>query len=292
MSRAGSRDTQGKTSGRSDDRSVVRNHGHRDSYSPADGLRLPRGEQREDVRFQDRTYSLRGSETRALATIGAFRVVPAEDLSDAGRGRDVWHGDIDRLAKQGLVEHTRININKRPATVVALTRDGKALLDAHREDRAGRPQRYHAGLVKPRELGHDAQAYRLYRAEAARIEDDGGRVHRVVLDYELKHDYQTFLQQRGRTADGAGADEFGAEHHLPVNNGHLELPDLRIEYETEDGRIEQRDVELVTEHYSRGQLAGKARSGFTLYKSGGQLRGGNSRHGGSPMDPHNLEWLR
>ena len=33
---------------------------------------------------------------------------------------------------------------------------------------------------------------------------------------------------------------------------------------TEDGRLEHRDVELVTEHYSRGQLAGKARAGFAL----------------------------
>ena len=40
------------------------------------------------------------------------------------------------------------------------------------------------------------------------------------------------------------------------------LPDLRIEYETPDGRLEHRDLELVTEHYSRGQLAGKTRAGF------------------------------
>ncbi len=293
MSRAGSRDTQEKPSQRTDDRAVGQRRDRHDTYSPADGLRLPRGEQREPVRIQDRTYSLRGSETRILATLGAFRVVPAEDLTDAARGRDVWHGDIDRLAKQGLVEHTRITINKRPATVVALTREGKALLEAHRENRGGRaPQRYHAGLVKPRELGHDAQTYRLYLAEAARIEEDGGRVRRVVLDYELKHDYQTFLHLRGRREDDSAAEAFGAEHRLPVTNGHLELPDLRIEYETEDGRIDQRDVELVTEHYSRGQLAAKGKSGFSLYRSGGRLRGENSRHGGSPIDPHNLEWLR
>jgi hypothetical protein len=46
-----------------------------------------------------------------------------------------------------------------------------------------------------------------------------------------------------------------------VIDGHLELPDLRIEYEAEDGRLEHRDVELVTEHYSRGQVSGKARAG-------------------------------
>ena len=51
---------------------------------------------------------------------------------------------------------------------------------------------------------------------------------------------------------------FAADAKLPVVDGHLALPDLRIEYETADGRIEYRDVELVTEHYSRGQLAGKS----------------------------------
>jgi DNA-binding MarR family transcriptional regulator len=293
MSRGDRTDERDDPSRRTDDRDVSRIREKRDPYSPADGLALPRGPHREDVRFHDRTYSLRGSETRALATVGAFRVVPADDLGTRTHGRDVWHGDLDRLAKQGLVEHTRISINHRPTSVVALTRDGKALLEAHREAREGRAsQRYHAGLVKPRELGHDAQIYRLYQAEAAHIEREGGHVRRVVLDYELKREYQTFLQRRGHHDDASGAEAFGAEHQLPVSNGHLELPDLRIEYETEDGRIEQRDVELVTEHYSRGQLAGKAKSGFKLYGSGSRLRGGNSRHGGSPIDPHHLEWLR
>jgi hypothetical protein len=87
---------------------------------------------------------------------------------------------------------------------------------------------------------------------------------------------------------------FAASRDLPVIDGHLELPDLRIEYETADGRIETRDVEVVTEHYSHAQLAGKARAGFSLYRSAptGLGRTGGSRSGGTPMDPHNLEWLR
>ncbi len=48
--------------------------------------------------------------------------------------------------------------------------------------------------MKPRELSHDAQLYRLYQAEAGRLEDEGGRITRVVLDYELKREYQTFLE--------------------------------------------------------------------------------------------------
>jgi hypothetical protein len=36
------------------------------------GLHLPRGPEREIVRDRDREYTLRGSETRTLATVGAF----------------------------------------------------------------------------------------------------------------------------------------------------------------------------------------------------------------------------
>ena len=41
---------------------------------------LPRGPERERVRGRDRVYTLRGSESRTLATVGAFRVVASSDL--------------------------------------------------------------------------------------------------------------------------------------------------------------------------------------------------------------------
>jgi hypothetical protein len=272
------------------DRAPTGGRGTPDPYLPSRDLTLPRTEAREPVHLRDRVYSLRGSESRALATVGAFRVIPAADLTDARPARDVWHGDVQRLADQGLVARTRIPIDGRPTDVVVLTRAGKSLLEAHQSAREGQlPQRYHAGLVKPRELGHDAQLYRMYQAEAARIEDEGGRITRVVLDYEWKRDYQTFLNRPERADESdpeADVRAFAAAQHLPVIDGHLELPDLRIEYETPDGRLESRDLELVTEHYSRSQLAGKAAAGFTVYRSGGA-----SRTGGTPFDPHHLERL-
>ena len=82
-------------------------------------------------------------------------------------------------------------------------------------------------------------------------------------------------------------------HRLPYEDEHVQFPDVRIEYETPDGRIEYRDLELVTEHYSRSQLAGKAQAGFTLYRAAGagRLRGGQARTGGTPFDPRHLERL-
>ena len=42
-------------------------------------LELPRGTSRERVRVNDREYRLSGDDVRVLATVGAFRVVPAGD---------------------------------------------------------------------------------------------------------------------------------------------------------------------------------------------------------------------
>jgi DNA-binding MarR family transcriptional regulator len=209
----------------------------------------------------------------------------------------VWHGDLQRLVEQGLVERTTVTVNREPTAIVALTREGRDLLNGHQQPNEDRPQQtYYAGIVKPRELGHDAQLYRVFQAEAGKIEAAGGRVERVVIDHELKREYQRFLNRPERDDEAADRDvqAFADAWGLPVIDGHLELPDLRIEYETPDGGHDHRDVELLTEHYSRGQLAGKARSGFSLYRAAGSrnLHGGSSRQGGTPFDPHNLEWLQ
>jgi hypothetical protein len=255
------------------------------------GGSLPRGPDRERVQFRGREYSLNGVEARVLATVGAFRVLSPSDFEDERAGPDSRHGAWHHLAEQGLLTRETLTDRDGASSVVALTREGKDLLDAHSSDTSSARQEYYADIVKPRELRHDAQLYRVYLEEVDRIEADGGRPIRVVLDYELKHDYQRFLNREdaGDDPDHVTRDRlaFAETHGLPVINGHLELPDLRIEYETPDGRLEYRDVELETEHYSRGQLSGKARAGFVRYRAGS---GGRSR-GGRPFDPRHLERL-
>lgn len=264
---------------------------------PVDGVTRPRTHMRQPVAMRDRVYLLRDSETQMLATVGTFRVVPAADAAPGSHAPDLWNGDIRNLAEQGLIERKQVVVNGQPTPVLVLTNEGKALLDAHQQSRAaGRRQEYHAGLVKPRELAHDAQLHRLYRAEAARIASQGGRVRRVVLDYELKRDYQKFLNRPDRSETATVDDDrrlFAAQAQLTVVDGRLKLPDLRIEYETPDGRLAWRDVELVTEHYSRGQISGKARAGFSMYRAAGSPGCGRSAtaKGGTPVDPHHLEWL-
>jgi hypothetical protein len=272
---------------------------------PMARLDLPTGRCRQPVRGRVAVYSLRGSEARALATVGVFRVVRADDLQPTPTSRDAWRGDLRTLAEQGLIQLRTVEINRESIAVVVLTRSGQRLLEAHRVADETRAQAFYAGLVKPREIAHDAQLYRVYQMEAARIEAAGGRVMRVVLDYELKHDYQTFLHRTNRPDDAdarAEAQAFADAVQLPVVDDHLELPDLRLEYETANGQLAYCDVELATEHYARHQLAAKRAAGFVIYRAAGagrsrgasgrgRGRGGHVRRGGTPFDPHHLERL-
>ncbi len=67
------------------------------------GLRLPRGEERERVEHRGREYSLNGAETRALATVGAFRVVSPSNFAHNPPCRQISSGDWRHLTDQGLV---------------------------------------------------------------------------------------------------------------------------------------------------------------------------------------------
>ena len=269
------------------------------------GLDLPHGPDRERVHTpgDDGEDTLRGSEVRALATIGAFRVVAADDLrDDQGRRGDVRHGDLERLRDAGLIRSVApLNRSGRTA-IVTLTEQGRKLLEHHRTAECERPQAFFSGAVKPRELSHDAQAYRAFVRTAERIQHEGGRVDRVVLDYELKREYQTFLQEnnRGRSdSDGRPTktdDEIKAwarEHELPLVDGRVQFPDFRVEYEHLDGRHDVEDVEITTLHYRGAHASAKAASGFTRFRASTSRVGGSGRNPSSTaFDPHAAEeWL-
>ena len=246
-------------------------------------LSLPRGATLERVEGRERTHLLDEADMRTLATIGAFRVVPIEDLDAPG--------DLRRLSNEGLITNETLTDVAGSQRIVSLTTEGKAVLEANRRPSGDGPdQAFYAGVVKPRELAHDALVFRAFKAEEARIDAQGGRVTRVVLDYELKREYQRFLNRDDRPDDATLESDrraFADAHDLHIVRGHLELPDLRIEYETEDSRLEHRDVEIVTEHYSRGQMSGKTGAGFVCYRAAGSP----SRTGGTPFDPRHLTRL-
>lgn len=271
----------------------------RDAVDPRDAdprdafvskLDLPRGPERELVRARDREYSLRGSESRTLSIVGAFRVVSSRDLRDHdNRPADPRKGDLRQLREQGLVRTVPLHGHRNHAVV--LTDRGRHLLDSHRRDRDSNrdaSQTFYADLKKPREVEHDAQIYRAYEREAERLQARGARVQRVVLDYELKREYQQFLQERNRgRADSDGRPdrgkseirEWASEHDLPYADGHVQFPDARIEYVDVNGRVDHLDVEVVTLHYRGAHGAAASRSGFSTF------RGSSARTGASPFDP-------
>jgi hypothetical protein len=275
-----------------------------DSVDPRDvftrDLDLPRGLERERVHVHGHDYDLRGSEVRMLATIGAFRVVPVDDLRDAnGREADLRHGDLNRLRAAGLVRAVAPLDRGEGTTVVALTERGRDLLETHRtRDREPR-QTFYAGHVKARELSHDAQLHRAYLRAAERLDKQGARIERVVLDYELKRDYQRFLQERNRDrSDSDGRPdrtreeikEWAQEHDLPIVNDRVQFPDFRLEYEHPDGRRDVENVEVTTAHYRGAHASGKVAAGFTRFKGAAGRVGGSGRSGSSsPFDPRGAE---
>ena len=256
-------------------------------------LDLPRGSTRGSVRDRDRWIDLRESEVRMLATAGAFRVVVASDLRDhRGRPASASNGELRTLREAGLVETRPYVIGRDRATLVTLTDRGRELLERHRKtDRDSAPQTYYAGFVKPRELSHDAQIYRAYERSAGRLKEKGSVVTRVVLDYELKRDYQRFLhdlkrERRGQEQDAdrhaADVAEWAASRDLPVIDGHVHFPDVRIEYERPDGDRKVEDIEVVTPHYRGAYAAAKGRTGFSSYRISTGLGGRGGRSGRSP----------
>jgi DNA-binding PadR family transcriptional regulator len=257
-------------------------------------LDLPRGRDREQVRNRDRVCEIDGAESRALATVGAFRVVAESDLHDLRDDAQSSRRTLKHLESEGLIRKSPLNSEDR---AVALTNRGRDLLEANRyqrDERSYEPrQTFYAGLRKPRELTHDTKVYRAYQRADERLRGQGGRSRRVVLDYELTRDYQRFLHERNRgkkDCDGrpdrepAEIARWAREHELPYDDGHVRFPDARIEYEDRDGRSPHEDIEVVTAHYRGAHAGAAAKSAFTCYVVIGGMVGG--RGGGGRRTAH------
>jgi hypothetical protein len=235
------------------------------------------------LRLNRELSKLSDSERHVMADVGRFRTLAAEDLRQIRYGGDsqALRKDVTRLKAEGLVSEHRILVKAgdRPMTVLALTNKGRDLAM-----RDGPPEQvFYAGLKKPREVMHDAAIYRMSQAEAARIEAAGGRVTRVVLDYEFKRKLYSEVAKADPEIQAELRMRLAQQNDLKVIEGKVLLPDLRIEYEGPSGERAKVDLELATEHYHAGQLADKARAGFKVYapaESAGRLR--------SAWDDHNL----
>jgi DNA-binding PadR family transcriptional regulator len=217
---------------------------------------------------RERTYDVRDSEIRALADIGTFRTLTIEDLARYrySGNHDQARNELRNLVRQGLIRAR----TKHPARAVyvALTRQGKRFLTRHRPDSVNANQVFYSRFVKPRELKHDAALYRLYQEAAQQIGREGGKVNRVVLDFELKKSINAKLARLSalrETEREQRKRQIAEEHGLTVVNGKIPLPDLRLEYETADRDQTKVDLELATSDYHRDSLAAKVRAGFAIF---------------------------
>jgi DNA-binding PadR family transcriptional regulator len=213
---------------------------------------------------------LRESEVQTLADLGKFRVIAADDLARFGYNGD--KGRMERettnLARQGLVEEKRVETSvSRTTRMYTLTKTGRGLLA--KSGRVPKEQEIYSGFVKPKEAKHDAELYRAYQKEASRIEKRGGKVRRVILDYELKKRVNRDLTRLGREKDDPGRKQEVAERYgLRVVHGRIPVPDMQIEYELPEQGMARVNLELTTEDYRPRQIAEKAQAGFTMYSHG------------------------
>jgi len=165
--------------------------------------------------------------------LGKFRVVPEDDLARFGYQGNYtqMESDIRSLSRQGLVEQRTIEGHSSYSTkVLTLTKDGQRLLE-RAQLVSSRQATYH-GLAKPKEARHDADLYRLYQKVAREIERSGGKVRRVILDFELKKDLYQALSRMRPDKDARYERIFIAnQFDLKVVDGKIPIPDLRIEYE-------------------------------------------------------------
>jgi hypothetical protein len=219
------------------------------------------------VSRQGSTYRLSESEIRTIIELGKFRVISSHDLARHGydgkrerADRDLQHLVRQRLVRSGVFEGPEAS----PLELLTLTTTGRELLQTN--GLVSRGQTVYAGFARPRDANHDANLYRLYQREAPRIEEQGGRNLRVILDHELREKICRDIARLGAEA----RREVAAWHGLRVVENKIPMPDLRIEYETRDGELAHLDLELVTEHYRGRNAADKARAGFSLYTPHGQ----------------------
>ncbi len=225
-------------------------------------------EPREPNPTRARTYDLRDSEVQTLVDIGTFRAIKTEDLvqyrydGDARRAR----GDLKHLVEEGLVQRRTTYPNRD--VYVGLTRKGRRYIEHHRPENAASRQVFYHGFVKRREARHDAAIYRLYQRESERITREGGRINRVILDFELKASINRELSNIHSLPPEeqlSRRQEIAEAHGLTVVSGKIPLPDLRLECETPDQQQAKVDLEVVSGDYRHGQIADKARAGFTFY---------------------------
>lgn len=231
---------------------------------------FPSTNRRITLHNRDQAYRLSEPEIRMIAELGKFRVIAEYDLARYFFGGHVPDAkrEIKSLVRRGLAKKGSYwGADAGSRELLTLTRQGHELLSA--SQLVPSDQIVYHGFAKPKDVSHDADLFCLYQKEAIRIHSEGGKNLRVILDYELKGKINRDLAFFGSAAKPEIAERYG----LPLVDGKIPVPDLRIEHETADGELARVDLELITEHYAFDLIAEKVRAGFSLFTR----RGGADR---------------
>jgi hypothetical protein len=242
---------------------------------------------------------LRPEERQLLIEAGRFRVLAVKDVAKTIYNGDerAMKSDLEYLREKGLVVVDSVSPRNdghwlaRPRIeVVTLTHTGERMTREVGDLRAD--QRLYHGLVKPREAEHDTQIYSAYLKEAEKIERAGGKNLRVELDFELKSKVQKAIHAaRKSDPDPEMGDikrKVAQEFELPYVRNKIEIPDVRIHYELDQGsRTGSSDIEVVTAAYRPAHMRAKEQAGFRLYASSSD----RSRLGKIEDEQHLLDWV-
>src|SRR5437016_1636295 len=167
-----------------------------------------------------RNYHLNSNQAAMLRDVGAFRTITAESLR-----RHLYQGDTERFKKDltNLTDQRLVTVQPHSHgkdRYISLTRDGKGVTESHL--RSNSNQTIYSGIVKKRELRHDAAIYDVYQREALKISKSGGTPKRVVLDFELKKNVN---RQLAKVQNVSPAErerqrkEIADVHELKIVNG-------------------------------------------------------------------------
>jgi hypothetical protein len=242
---------QGQAGGRIADRNQRQNRIH---------------DSRTAYHHRGRNYHLNSSQAAMLRDVGAFRTITAESLR-----QHLYQGNAERFKKDlsNLSDHRLVTVqpdSQGKDRYVSLTREGKGVTESHL--RSNSSQSVYSGIVKKRELRHDAALYEMYQKEAQKISKSGGAPKRVVLDFELKKNVNRQLakiQNLSPAERERQRKEIADAHELKIINGKIQIPDVRVEYESREQEQCKVDLECVTGHYKARQIAAKTAAGFKLY---------------------------
>ena len=270
------------------------------------------GHRRELGRTREKGPDMTERVHACLQEVGLYRCASHRHLVDThfDGNRFAAAKGLERLIRSGAMqEHQARGPNGGHFTIYTLTRSGAALAQRLAVKRGLDPQqRAWSGMVKPREAAHDADVAKACRKEIEALAGRGARLHRILIDAELK----SILAQRSERARAEKGKEeadrarrqAAGELHLPVDDqGHVQIPDAQLQFFNQAGNLGRVNVEVASDHYREASVKAKSGAGFSMHGSGkgGQAAatrtslsspgGGGGRRGGgrSGPDPASVE---